>query len=59
MKWWGTFCIIVGIGTGILPEVGLTFRPALLMGDSAVLFHIGLSVFGLILLSIGYFKPRE
>ena len=53
MRKFGSTMLILGVGSFILPMIGLQFKILNLFGDKVPFISIGLIIFGLILILIG------
>ncbi len=53
MKGWGVFCIILGVGSFILPKMGVQFKLISIFGEAAPVVGGVLVLLGVVLLVIG------
>lgn len=54
MRQWGTWCLVFGLGSFVLPMVGLQFTLLSLFGESLPMVAAGLAVVGGGLLALSY-----
>lgn len=57
MRGWGIWMVILGIGSFILPMMGLQFKLLALFGEYTPVAGIGLAVVGGILVGVSFIMP--
>lgn len=59
MRGWGILCVILGIGSLLLPRFGMQFMLMELFDDYQPFAAIGISLLGLVLIGASFFTGRR
>jgi hypothetical protein len=59
MKSWGVTCLILGVGSYVLPKFGMQFRLLSLFGEATPIVAAVLTVLGIVLLVVGARQDKQ
>jgi hypothetical protein len=59
MRGWGIMCVILGIGSILLPRIGMQFMLMELFDDYQPFAAIGISLLGVVLIGASFFTGRR